>query len=134
MPLLHLTGRGHTRIPTWILDHAGTVQSLAKLPSVAFLTLSISNDDGSPRKGLSASAFSLLLMATPEPVAKQDVVVALVREESLAGCYSLVVAPTGKATWPQGEFIVALQVKVAKKVGTRTITHQGRTVVRMKRD
>ena len=46
MALLHLTARGHTRIPAWIVAHAGAFQSLSKLSSPAFLTLSVTNDDG----------------------------------------------------------------------------------------
>jgi hypothetical protein len=134
MALLHVTARGHTRIPFWILDHVGTAQSLSKLASVAFMAVSVTNDDGSPRKGLAGSAFSLLLLATPDAVAEQDAFVALLREESLPGFYSLVFAPPGKKKWPTGGFAVALEVKVTKKTGNRTVTSQGRTVVRVERD
>ena len=134
MARLHVTVRGHTRIPVWILDNAGTMQALAKLSSVAFMSVSVTNDDGSPRKGLATGAFSVLLLATPGPVPQQDAFVALLREEGLPGFYSLVFAPPGKSKWPTGDFVVALQVKVTKKVGNRSVTSQGRTVVRVDRD
>jgi len=134
MTLLHVTARGHTRVPTWILDNAGTVQSLSKLASVAFMAVAVTNNDGSPRQGLAADAFALLLLATPGPVAKQDAFVALLREESLPGLYTIVFAPPGKAKWPTGDFVVGLQVKSTKKTGTRSVTSQGRTVVRVARD
>ena len=134
MALLHLTARSHTRVPVWMLDSPGVVQSLGKLPGIAFVTASVTGDDGKPRPGLTSSAFSLLLMATPEAVASQAVSVVLVREESLEGFYGLVIAPKGKKAWPVGEFVIALEVKVSKKVANRTVVSQGRTVVRVFRD
>lgn len=134
MALLHVVARGHTRVPTWILDNVGNVQVLTKLSSLAFMSVAVTNDDGSPRKGLATSAFSLLLLATPGPVAEQDAFVALLREEGLPGFYSLVFAPTDKSKWPTGDFLVAVQVKLAKKTGNRSVTSQGRTVVRVARD
>ena len=134
MALLHVTARSHTRVPVWMLDSPGVVQSLGKLPGVAFVCVSVTGEDGKPRTGLTASAFPLLLMATPEPVSSQGVSVALVREEPLDGFYSLVVAPKGKKNWPVGEFVMALQVKVSSKATSHTVVSQGRTVVRVVRD
>jgi hypothetical protein len=134
MSLLHVTARAHPRIPLWMLDDAAELKLLAQFPSLAFIAVSVGNDDGTPRTGLEAGAFSLLLLATPEPVSSQGAKIAVVREESLAGFYGLVVAPKSKTKWPLGELVVGLQVKASKVVGSRTVTSQGRTVVRVFRN
>ena len=131
MSMLHLTARSHPKVPMWILDDAPAVKLLSQFPSLAFLTVSVTNDDGTPRNGLEATAFSLLVLATPEPVSKQGAKVVLLRAETLDGFYGLVVAPkSGK--WPLGEFVFGLQAKVKALRGVDA--SQGRTVVRVMRD
>ena len=133
MSMLHITARAHPRIPLWMLDDAAEIKLLGQFPSHAYIAVSVTNEDGTPRTKLDATAFSTLLLATPEPLSKQGAKVAVVREESLAGFYGLVVVPTSKSKWPLGEFAMGLQVKSTKTTGNRSVTSQGRTVVRVLR-
>lgn len=133
MSLLHITAAGAAKVPMWLLKGPGLIQQLSSLKSLAFIAATVSDEDGKARSGLDESHFSLLLMATPGPVDKQGVTVKFIREESLKGCYSLIVAPKPDAVWPDGDFLLALRVKHSSpKQGGTTFTREGRALVHLR--
>ncbi|MEO6065011.1 MAG: hypothetical protein ABIP49_04430 [Lysobacterales bacterium] len=133
MSLLHITAAGAAKVPKWLLNSPGLIQQLSSLKSLAFIAATVTDEDGKARSSLDASHFSLLLMATPGPVDKQGVTVKFIREESLKGCYSLIVAPKPDVAWPDGDYLVSLRVKHSSpKQGGTILTRDGRTLVHLR--